>query len=206
MLRRILRGLLYGAALIVAGTASAEVVTFEFCGHTKGALPMAREGTPVIGRFSWDVAASGSMPYPGAPQTHYQTPDTGAFSFLVGRHQVSADSTGVTVWNDTGSNVGDMIDINGYSPVIDGTLFRSGYFSMRLASAAGNTSVFDDMQLPSELDLASFDSTGMNYFQLYSGVAVNELLLDVNLAWIRRAGPTRPGESERRLCLPHAGS
>lgn len=100
------------------------------------------------------------------------------------------------------ANVGDMIDINGMSPVIDGTLFHSGYFSIRPATAHGNTSVFQDTRLPAQLDITQFDGLGMNYFQLFSGVVSNEILLDVNLEWIRRAGEPQPGQSERRLCLP----
>lgn len=201
-----LRGLLCAAALVLARTAAAEVVTFEFCGHTTISNSMAREGTPVVGHFSWNTAAPVTFPYPGSLSSNYAPPDTGSISFSVGRHSITTDQTGVTVRNDTGSNVGDMIDINGMWPVIDGTLFHQGYFSIRLASASGNTSVFQDTRLPSELDIAQFDSVGMNYFQMFSGVTPNDVILDVNLKWIRQAGDSQPGQSVRRLCLPRDGA
>lgn len=206
MLKRVMRGLLWAAAISVGAHASAEIVTFEFCGHTIQANPMAREGAPVVGQFSWDTSASGWFRFGGPPLTYYRAPATGPLSFLVGPHKVAAENTSVLVYNDTQSNVGDMIDINAQAPVIDGTTLRNGYVSIRLASSPENTSVFDDTSLPSELDVAKFDSVGVNYFQMFGGVVANDMLLDVKLDWIRRAADARPGESERRLCVPSPAS
>jgi hypothetical protein len=209
MFRTAMRSLLWAAVISAGAHASAETATFEFCGHTIGTNPMARDGTPVVGRFSWDTSAAGSIPYAGAPQSYYEPPAIGPFSFLVGRHRVTAENTSAVVFNDAQStlgNVSDMIDINAQAPVVDGTLFQNGYFSIRLAGSPQNTSVLADTSLPSRLDVAKFDGFNMNYFQMYSGVVANDLMLDVKLDWIQRAGEARRGESARRLCLPQRAS
>jgi hypothetical protein len=201
-----IRALLCAAGLMAAGTVSAEMVAFEFCGHVVTTTPMARAGTPVMGRFSWDTSAPVIFPEGVTWLSFYSPPYTGPFTFTVGRHSVSAESTGVTVFNDTGSNVADMIDIGGNYPiVIDGTVFDRGYFSIRLATSAANTSVFQDTSLPANLDVADFDSQNMNYFQMFSGVVSNEVLLDATVEWIRRSGEAQAGQSERRECLPVTG-
>ena len=186
MLKSALRGLLLAAALVAGTNAAADVVTFEFFGRVSSTSPMARQGAPVLGRFSWDTSAPLSPPYEGASQSVYTAPYTFGISFQVGAHKVSSDQMNVVVWNDLGGNVGDMIDIGGARAVIDGTLFENGHFDIRLASAPGNTTALSSPQLPSELNVDSFDSVGMNYFQLLTGVVSNEVLLDVKLEWIRR--------------------
>ena len=188
------------AALLLAQTAAAEVATFEFCGHATLSNPMATAGTPVLGRMSWDTSAVGSTTTPET--TFYYAPDTGTFSFSVGAHSVTSSQTWVSVSNDTGSNFADMIDMAGYAPVIDGTLFHSAYFGLRLASGWTGTHVFKDTSLPSNLNIALFDGVGGNYFQMYSGILPNDLLLDVSLKWIRRVHAATPQESARDLCRP----
>jgi hypothetical protein len=202
-----IRALLCAAGLMAVGTVSAEVVAFELCGHVKTSTPMAPAGTPVMGRFSWDTSAPVTSPGGVTWLSSYGPPYTGPFTFTVGPHSVSAENTGVTVFNDTGSNVADMIDFGGNYPiVIDGTVFDQGYFSIRLASSPAKTSVFQDTSLPAHLEVARFDSQSMNYFQMYSGVVQNEVMLDATVDWIRRSGEPRSGQSERRECLPASGN
>jgi len=204
MRMKVRNGLLCAAAACLMGNAAAEVVTFDFCGNVRYSNGLGPVGAPVTGQFSWDTSAP--MPPPSTyPAATYSSPVTGPITFAVAGHAIAADRSSVTVYNDLGGNAGDMIDISGQSPVVvDGTTFQFGYFSIRLASSPLNTTVFQDTSLPADLDVSKFDSQGLNYFQMLSGVAYNDLMLDVDLKWIRRAGNSFPGSSERRLCPPGA--
>jgi hypothetical protein len=189
------RWLLGAAALLFALPASAQFVSFDFCGYVKESSPMAQQGTPVFGRFSWDLSAVGYTPFPGAG--YYTSPETGSFTFSVGKHHVKAETTQVVINNDVATS--DLIDINGHAPVVNGTLFRDGYVSIRLMSAPGNMTALQDSRLPRELDVAAFDSVQHNVFQLYSGAVNDDRMLDVTLNWILRAD-VNPGRSDRRQC------
>jgi dienelactone hydrolase len=52
------------------------------------------------------MSATGSGPYPGAPQAFYTAPDTRGMSFRVGPHTVTTGTLNVAVSNDPGGNVG----------------------------------------------------------------------------------------------------
>jgi hypothetical protein len=197
MLKKMHRALLCATFLLSALSASAQVVNFEFCGQSVYATPMAPVGTPVSGQFSWDTTAPALDP-PGSVWNNYYAPQVGRFAFVVGEHTVATDNVWVIVNNFPGS--GDWIDINGYAPVIDGTLFSQGYFGIRLSATPG-TDVFPDGKLPRDLNLADFNNPTFNYFQLYSGVTGNDIMLDVDLQWIGHP-ENRPGNSERRDCHP----
>jgi hypothetical protein len=197
MLGKMDRPLLAAAFLLFALPASAQVVTFEFCGRSIYGTPMAPVGTPVSGRFSWDIAAPALEPS-GSVDNNYYAPQVGRFAFVVGEHNVATDNMWVIVRNYPGS--GDSIDINGYAPVIDGTLFSQGYFGIRLSATPGSD-VFADGKLPRDLNLADFNNPSYGYFQMYSGVVSNDIMLDVELQWLGHP-QDRPGNSERRDCHP----
>ncbi len=197
MFRKLNRAVLCAAFLLSALSAAAQVVTFEFCGRSIYGTPMAPVGTPVSGRFSWDIAAPALEP-PGSVDNNYYAPQVGRFAFVAGQHNVATDNMWVIVRNFPGS--GDSIDINGYASVIDGTLFSQGYFGIRLSATPG-TDVFPDGKLPRDLNLADFNNPSYNYFQLFSGVVGNDIMLDVELQWVGHP-ETRPGSSERRDCHP----
>ena len=65
--------------------------------------------------------------------------DVGPFTFTVGAHAVRSDRVWVVMRDYP--NGGDYIEIRGYEPVIDGTLFAQGYFGVRLSGTPG-TNVF----------------------------------------------------------------
>ncbi len=179
------------AALVLAGAASAEVVTFEFQGTVTYTTYMASVGAPITGRFSWDTDAPVGPVDPNYQVATYMHPYTFGISAKVGPHTISSDQLSVTVFNNLGGNAEDMIDITGIAPVVDGTTFSSGYLAIRLASGPGSSSVFRDTRLPQHLELARFDSQSVNYTQLLVDGSSNGVVLDVKLESIRRVPSAR---------------
>jgi hypothetical protein len=177
------------AVLLLAGAASAQVVTFEFQGTVTNTTYMASSGSTVTGHFSWDTAAPTSDPIPSYQYSVYTEPYTFGIWAKVGPHTIRSDQLQVSVYNDLGGNAEDMITVTGSAPVVDGTTFSSGYFSIGLASGWGKTKVFRDTSLQQHLNLMRFDAEGLNYAQLWDG-SPNGLLLDIKLESIRRV-PTR---------------
>lgn len=79
----------------------------------------------------------------------------------VGTHEATSKQLSVSIWNNLGGNVEDMIDIYGYTAVLDGTEYPQGTVGFRLATGPGNTKVFRSVNLRERFEIEDFDS--MNY-------------------------------------------
>jgi len=203
-LKSALKSLLATLMVATASISNAQVATFEFVGRLQFSNGLGAVGDPVKGRFSWDLSAQGETPVNGYPLAFYNSPATGPIEFTVGSHTVSSQNMGVAVFNGSGPDGGDMIDINGNYPiVVDGTTFANGYFSIRLASTADNSNVFKDTSLPASLDLSQFN-TYLNYFQVLSGVVSNDVMADIVLTSITRLDACAPIGDKKPLCPPGA--
>jgi hypothetical protein len=178
-------GVLAALVLGLHGLAAAEVVTFEFRGTVSYSTYLAAPGTPVVGRFSWDASAPTVVYNPGSyPCSIYQAPYTGAFSARVGEHTIGSDAVDVWVCNDTGSNIPDLLTVNGRAPVLDGTTFADG--NLGLAMGSTSDAVFRDTSLPRHLEAVRFqDPTGL----LTIGGTNEDMLLQFTIDSIRRIEP-----------------
>jgi len=79
----------------------------------------------------------------------------------VGAHEVTSGPLGVSIWNNFGGNVEDLIDVDAGTPVLDGTEYWEGSVGIRLATGPGNTKVFRSVNLREQFNVEDFDA--MNY-------------------------------------------
>ncbi len=75
-----------------------------------------------------------------------------------------ANNLHVSVWDNNGSNVEDMVEIYSNPVFVDGNPYSEGSFGFVLASGSGDTKVLNSTKLPSCLDITKFDAIGFpNY-------------------------------------------
>ncbi|MDB5947634.1 MAG: hypothetical protein JWQ33_2660 [Ramlibacter sp.] len=157
------------ALALVAATAQAEVINFRFTGTVTYGGYLALAGSRITGTFGYDTKnrepRRKDLP-PGYSQEyrHYDIPAPFRLSATVGNHVIETLQLGVTVWNTrNGGNVADMVQVDGYPPIVDGTTYANGAFGLQAASAYDHTDVLRNTQLPRSIDVQQFDSPGMNY-------------------------------------------
>lgn len=174
------------AATLFAATATAEVIHFEFRGTVTYTTYIGHVGSPIVGHFSWDTDAPVGDVTPTFQASSYDGTWVGPMSAQVGQHAIAASIVNVMVWNDMGGgNAEDMIDISGSAPVVDGTTYSDGSFSIRLASANDHPHVLRDTRLPKKINVRKFDST-VNYGELRMNGGQDGSLLSFTVEDIRR--------------------
>ena len=141
---------------LVAGAAAAETITFQFSGTVVYGDPMAvAPGTPIVGTYSYNTETHPWVKFKGYADYDMLPPHT--MSATVGGHTISVGKLSVAVFNDFKGNVEDMVWIEAYPVVVDGTELPDGGLSLTLASALGHNKVLKDTKLPKELDVSKFD-------------------------------------------------
>lgn len=156
MLIKPVRTAVAATLLILAGAAQAEVITFRFTGTVTATLDAATApvGSQVEGTFSYDPDTVAAIELPGYAE--YQP--TAFMSGSVNGHPVTSDGLRVSVQDDFGGNVEDMVVLSGHPVMVGDALHIDGSFGLSLASHAGNTDVLHGTGLPTIYHLADFDS------------------------------------------------
>jgi hypothetical protein len=151
---------------LLSGAANSEVITFEFKGKVTYSTYLAPLGSEVAGTFAYDTDTApgkkGNSHDQVSGYEFYQIPAPFVMSAKLGNHTIEAGNLHVSVWNDYGGNVEDMVDISAAPVVVDGTTFAEGVFNIRLASGPGHTNVFFDASLPRSFEVGKFNSQDMN--------------------------------------------
>jgi hypothetical protein len=110
-----------------------------------------------VGHFAWDPDTPEAPPItPGFNAAEYSYPATVGMWARVGLHTAISTHLSVTVYDDHAGTGQDVIDINGHSPVVDGTTYRDGVLAIRMTTAPGDASVFKSLALPSKLNARAF--------------------------------------------------
>ncbi|WP_372522680.1 hypothetical protein [Sulfuricaulis sp.] len=142
--------------LLDSGVASAAVVNFQFTGTVTDGGTLAATGSQIVGTFSYDTDTLPSMSLDG--YASYGFPAPFALSATVAGHTVVTNNLNVSIWDNQGGNVEDMVEVIGGPVSVDGNSYPNGAFGFRLASQPGNTGVLTSTALPSFFDVAAFDA------------------------------------------------
>lgn len=153
--------------LLASGVASAAVVNFQFSGTVTYGGTLAATGSQIVGMFSYETDTLPSTSFDG--YASYGLPAPFTLSASVAGHTVVTNNLRVSIWDNFGGNVEDMVDISGGPVAVDGSSYPNGSFGFRLASKPGNTGVLTGTSLPFSLDVTAFDAgSTLNYGWLQS--------------------------------------
>ena len=166
---------------LAASAVGAKTITFKFSGQVTYGGPMAvTTGTAVVGTFSYDLNADPGIKLKNYAQYQFQSPAIMKVSF--GGHAVTSDLLDVSLMNNTKSNVGDIVDVTGTSPVLDGTTLSNGAVGFRIASAYDNNAALKSTRLPRHFQVKKFDAgPTMNYGYLQADGGQNGMLLEFSM-------------------------
>jgi len=171
-------GLFAGALLLASGIANAEMLTFHFKGTVTYGGSLASVGDEVTGHFCYDTDTS----IPGIRLNDYASYEVAPECKIVvrvGAHRATSKQLNVSIWNNFGGNVEDMIDVYGSTAILDGTDYPEGTVGFRLATRAGNTKVFRSVNLRERFKIEDFDS--MNYGEVLMDGSSNGALLQFTI-------------------------
>jgi hypothetical protein len=176
--------LLAGALLLASGISNAEMLTFHFKGTVVYGGSLAAVGDEVTGHFCYDTdAGAPSLALPN--YASYQVAPECKMVVRVGTHQATSRNLNVSIWNNFGGNVEDMIDVYGSHATVDGIAYPDGNVGFRLATGPGNTRVFRSVNLREQFKIADFD--GMNYGEVLMDGSSNGTLLQFTITSMRVA-------------------
>jgi len=170
-----------GALLWVSSITNAEMLTFRFKGTVTYGGALASVGDEVTGHFCYDTDAIPGIRLDG--YASYQVDPECRFVVRVGAHKATSRNLSVSIFNNFGGNVEDMIDVYGQSAVVDGTEYPNGIVGFRLATGPGNTKVFRSVNLRERFKIEDFDS--MNYGEVLMNGSSNGTLLQFTITSIR---------------------
>lgn len=170
-----------GALLLASGIAHAEMLTFHFKGTVVYGGSLASVGDEVTGHFCYDTDAIHGLPLNN--YASYEVAPECKMVVRVGAHEAtSSQPLSVSITNNFGGNVEDMIDVDGSIAIIDGTEHPEGAVGFRLATGPGNTKVFRSVNLREGFNIEDFDS--MNYGYVLMDRSSNGTLLDFTITSI----------------------
>lgn len=153
------------AVSLFASTAGATTATFAFTGTVTYGGSLAAPGTPITGIFSYKTNSLPIIPST-IPSYHVDEYDFSAphvISAEVGGHSIISPRFRVTVTNNFGGNVEDVVNITGMSVLVDDVTYPDGSFGFQLATWADNTGVLHNTRLPSFLNVQAFDAPEASY-------------------------------------------
>src|SRR4051812_12253118 len=99
-----------GAMLLAPGISNAEMLTFHFKGTVTYGGALASVGDEVTGHFCYDTDTSEAI---SALENYasYQVAQECRIVVRVGAHKATSKRLNVSIWNNFGGNVEDMIDV-----------------------------------------------------------------------------------------------
>jgi len=153
-------GLAAGALMLASGIGNAEVLTFHFKGTVTYGGTLASVGDEVTGHFCYDTDDPG---FRLNDYANYEAPPECKMVVRVGTHKATSNHLNISINNNFGGNVEDVIDIYGRTATVDGTEYPDGTVGFRLATGPGNTKVFRSVNLRERFRIEDFDS-------MYDGV------------------------------------
>ncbi|WFP49121.1 hypothetical protein PL263_13555 [Methylomonas sp. EFPC3] len=140
--------------IFASGFAQAELVTLKFTGKVIYGGGLAASGDTVTGILSYE-----SQPQDlSAPNyASYSIPAPFVVSASFGDHIVISKGINITLYDNQGGNVEDMVTISGNSILVDNELYSEGSIGINLSSKSGSTEALVDTNLPLSFDLSKFD-------------------------------------------------
>jgi hypothetical protein len=167
-----------GALLLASGVSNAEMLTFNFKGTVTYGGALASVGDEVTGHFCYDTDTSiKSLLLEN--YASYQVARECKIVVRVGAHKATSKQLNVSIWNNFGGNVEDMIDVYGSTSTLDGIDYPDGTVGFRLATGPGNTRVFRSVNLREQFKIDDFDS--MNYGEVRMDGSSNGTLLQFTI-------------------------
>lgn len=146
----------------VSTSAVAETLTFQFEGTVVYGSPIAvPPGSKLTGRFSYDTQTAPNITYKGF--ANYSIPAPARLTAKVAGHTIVSEGMSVSVWDQYGGNVEDMVNVMGTAPVMDGTTFADGAFGFYVASRPGQKHALHNTHLPRSYDMKKFNAEGNTY-------------------------------------------
>jgi hypothetical protein len=132
------------------------VINFQFTGTVIDGGLLASTGNQISGIFSYDTDTFPSTSV--GNYANYQFSAPYGISATVAGHTITTNNLSVSITDNFGGNIEDMVDMAGNSVSVDGNNYANGSFGFRLSSAPGNTNVLNDTTLPSSFDVAAFNA------------------------------------------------
>ena len=174
-----------GALLLASGVSNAEMLTFHFKGTVTYGGALASVGDEVTGEFCYDtdttIAGIKLENY-----ADYQVAKECKIVVRVGAHKASSRNLDVSIWNNFGGNVEDMINVyGGAAAILDGVEYPEGTVGFVLATGPGNTKVFRSVNLREQFKIADFD--GFNYGEVRMDGSSNGTLLQFTITSMKVA-------------------
>jgi hypothetical protein len=181
MLRKLLLTATTIVALELPGMVSAEIINFQLMGTITYGGTLATIGSPITGSFAYDTDALLVVSMGEYAAYEFNAPF--GFSGNASGHTIATNRLSVSIWNNFGGNVEDMIEVSGSYPVtVDGISYPNGSFGFRLASRPGNTTVLNNTALPYFFDVSAFDAgPTLNYGWLQRDGAPGGQLLQFSI-------------------------
>lgn len=165
---------------LACGVANAAIVNFQFSGTITYGGTLAATGSPLTGAFSYDTNTVPSFSSGG--YASYGFPAPFALSASVSGHTVGTSNLSVSIWDNFGGNVEDMVNVSSGPVSVDGVSYPNGSFGFQLASKPGKTSVLTGTALPSHFDVTAFDAgSTLNYGWLQGDGAPGGQLLQFSV-------------------------
>ena len=110
-----------------------------------------------------------------------------------------ASNLNVSIWDNYGRNVEDMVEVTSGPVFVDDSYYQNGSVGFRLASKPGNTRVITRTSLPSFLDVRAFDADkSLNYGWLQSDGAEGGQLLQFSINSIVSTHKCKTEEKRQR--------
>jgi hypothetical protein len=176
--------LFVGAMLLASGVANAEMLTFQFKGTVTYGGALASVGDEVTGHFCYDTDTSIQSLHMENYASYQVAPEC-KIVVRVGAHKATSKQLNVSILNNFGGNVEDMIDVYGSTATLDGIDYPDGTVGFRLATGPGNTKVFRSVNLREQFKIDNFDS--MNYGEVLMDGSSNGALLQFTINSMRVA-------------------
>jgi len=171
-----------GALLLASGVSNAEMLTFHFKGTVTYGGALASIGDEVTGQFCYDTDTT-IADIKLESYASYQVAKECKIVVRVGLHKATSRNLIVSIWNNFGGNVEDMIDVYGSTAMLDGIEYPDGTVGFRLATGPGNTRVFRSVNLREHFKIDDFDS--MNYGEVRMDGSSNGALLQFTITSMR---------------------
>ena len=146
------------SVLLFSSAAHAAIITFEFSGTVSamGGTALAAVGTPIKGTFTYDDQTKAVYVNKNL-YASYELAETSFISATVDGHSITSERLMVSVVNNFGGNVQDMVDIDGDVLHVDEASYPAGGIGMRLASRWDNKKAIKEISLPSSFNVDTFD-------------------------------------------------
>lgn len=154
-----MKNIILGFALSALALA-AHAYEFDFTGrvtYADSSLSGVTSGTLLQGHFLAEGPSNAYSSFNWDDEASYRFA-SGQISASIGGHTISANSPSISIYDNLGANIEDGFSMSsGYPLIVDGKTYLNGAFGFILVTKPGNTGVIHNLDLPTQIDVSTFD-------------------------------------------------